>query len=81
MVKDGIPSLDNPAHISAYEADYFKIPLELGKYEEYSPKQLREMVVGLELEMRDAAKDRKFEQAAELRDKIKYLRERQIELG
>ncbi|MDH3493298.1 MAG: excinuclease ABC subunit UvrB [Acidobacteriota bacterium] len=67
--------------VTAYEADYFKIPLELDKYEEYSPKQLREMVVGLEHEMRDAAKERKFEHAAELRDKIKYLRERQIELG
>ncbi len=66
--------------VTAYEADYFKIPLELEKYEEYSPKQLKEMVAGLEQEMREAAKEMKFEHAAELRDKIKYLRERQIEL-
>ena len=67
--------------VTAYEADYFKIPLELEKYEEYSPKQLGEMVLQLEHEMREAAKARKFEHAAELRDKVKYIRERQLELG
>jgi len=67
--------------VTAYEADYFKVPLELDKYDEYSPKQLKEMVIGLEQEMRQAAKDMKFERAAEIRDKVKYLRERQIELS
>ncbi len=66
--------------VTAYEADYFKVPLELEKYEEYSPKQLKDMVLGLEIEMRQAAKDMKFEQAAEVRDRIKYLKDRQIEL-
>lgn len=66
--------------VTAYEADYFKIPLELEKYEEYSPNQLKEMITGLEQEMRQAAKDMKFEQAAEIRDRVKYLRERQVEL-
>jgi excinuclease ABC subunit B len=65
--------------VTAYEADYFKVPLELEKFEEYSPKQLRETIARLELEMRNAAKEMKFEQAAELRDRLKYLRERQIE--
>jgi len=67
--------------VTAYEADYFKVPLELDKYEEYSPKQLKEMVGQLESDMREAAKDMKFEKAAEIRDKVKYLKERQIELG
>ncbi len=67
--------------ITAYEADYFKVPLELDKYEEYSPKELKEMIVGLEQDMRRSAKDMKFEQAAEIRDKVKYLKERQIELS
>jgi protein-arginine kinase activator protein McsA len=31
--------------------------------------------------MREAAKKYEFEKAAELRDKIKYLKERQLELG
>lgn len=67
--------------VTAYEADYFKVPLEFDKYEEYSPKQLKEMVAGLEIEMREAAKDMKFERAAEIRDKVKYLKERQMEIS
>ncbi|MEZ5347006.1 MAG: excinuclease ABC subunit UvrB [Pyrinomonadaceae bacterium] len=67
--------------VTAYEADYFKVPLEFDKYEEYSPKQLKEMVAGLENEMREAAKEMKFEKAAEIRDKVKYLKDRQLELG
>ncbi len=67
--------------VTAYEADYFKIPLELDSYEEYSPKQLKETVANLELDMRQAAREMKFEQAAEIRDKINYLRERQLQLG
>ena len=67
--------------VTAYEADYFKIPLEIEKYEEYSPKQLKETIIQLEADMRQAARDMKFEQAAEIRDRINYMRERQIELG
>ncbi len=67
--------------VTAYEADYFKIPLELDSYEEYSPKQLKETIANLELDMRQAAREMKFEQAAEKRDKINYLRERQLQLG
>jgi excinuclease ABC subunit B len=65
--------------VTAYEADYFKIPLELDKFDEYSPKQLKETIATLEMEMRQAAKDMKFEHAAEVRDKIKYLREREVQ--
>ncbi|MDQ3373317.1 MAG: excinuclease ABC subunit UvrB [Acidobacteriota bacterium] len=67
--------------VTAYEADYFKVPLEFDKFEEYSPKQLKQTIAGLELEMRQAARDMKFEQAAELRDRLKYLRERQVTLA
>jgi excinuclease ABC subunit B len=66
--------------VTAYEADYFKIPLNLDAYEEYSPKQLKETIAGLEQEMRQAARDMKFEHAAELRDKLKYLRDRELVL-
>jgi len=65
--------------VTAYEADYFKVPLELDKFDEYSPKQLKETIHQLEIEMRQAAKEMKFEHAAELRDKLKYLRERELE--
>jgi excinuclease ABC subunit B len=67
--------------VTAYEADYFKIPLNLDAFEEYSPKQLKETIIGMEHEMRQAAKEMQFERAAELRDRIKYLREQQIKLG
>ena len=67
--------------VTAYEADYFKIPLNLDAFEEYSPKQLKETIIGMEHEMRLAAKEMQFERAAELRDRLKYLRERQLAVG
>ncbi|HTK25076.1 MAG TPA: excinuclease ABC subunit UvrB [Pyrinomonadaceae bacterium] len=65
--------------VTAYEADYFKVPIEMDKFEEYSPKQLKETIMQLEADMRHAAKEMKFEQAAEIRDKLKYLRERELQ--
>ncbi len=64
--------------VTAYEADYFKIPLDLDSYEEYSPKQLKETIHQMEADMRNAAKEMKFEQAAEIRDRLKYLKEREL---
>jgi len=64
--------------VTAYEADYFKIPLDLDSYEEYSPKQLKETIQQMEADMRNAAKEMKFEQAAEIRDRLKYLKEREL---
>ncbi len=65
--------------VTAYEADYFKVPLEIDKFEEYSPKQLKETIAQLEADMRAAARDMKFEQAAEIRDRLRYLRDRELE--
>ena len=65
--------------VTAYEADYFKVPLDLDAFEEYSPKQLKETIAQMEVDMRAAAKDMKFERAAEIRDRLKYLRERELE--
>lgn len=65
--------------VTAYEADYFKVPLDLEAFAEYSPKQLKETIQQLEVDMRHAAKEMKFEQAAEIRDRLKYLRERELE--
>jgi len=67
--------------VTAYEADYFKVPLNFDAFEEYSPKQLKETIIGMEHEMRQAAKEMQFERAAELRDRLKYLRERQISIA
>ena len=67
--------------VTAYEADYFKVPLELDAIDEYSPKKLKETIAGFEQEMRHAAKSMQFEKAAELRDRIKYLRDREVQLA
>jgi excinuclease ABC subunit B len=66
--------------VTAYEADYFKVPLELDLIDEYAPGQLKETIARLEHEMRAAAKNLEFERAAEVRDRIKYLRERELQL-
>jgi excinuclease ABC subunit B len=67
--------------VTAYEADYFKVPLNLEAFDEYGPEKLAETITQLEFEMREAAKRYEFERAAELRDKIKYLRERQLQVA
>ena len=67
--------------VSISEADYFKVPLDLDQIEEYTPENIRETITRLEVEMRGAAARFEFERAAELRDKIKYLRSREIELA
>jgi excinuclease ABC subunit B len=67
--------------VTAYEADYFKVPVNLEDFEEYSAEKLAETIVRLDHEMRDAARKYEFERAAELRDKIKYLRERELEVA
>ena len=64
--------------VTAYEADYFKVPLQLDDYADYSREKLAETLTQLEGEMREAARQFQFERAASLRDKIKYLREREI---
>jgi excinuclease ABC subunit B len=66
--------------VTAYEADYFKIPTEFDLLDELPGATLKESITAFENEMRVAAKNMQFERAAELRDKIKYLRERQLQL-
>jgi excinuclease ABC subunit B len=67
--------------VTAYEAEYFKVPVNLEDFEEYSAEKLAETIARLDQEMRDAARKFEFERAAELRDKIKYLRERELEVA
>ena len=66
--------------VTAYEADYFKVPLELDKIEEYTAGNIEATIARLEAEMRLAAKNLEFERAAELRDRVKYLRDRELQL-
>ena len=67
--------------ISIVEADYFKVPLKLDEVEEYSPENIEQTITQLEGQMRAAAAKYEFERAAELRDKMKYLRSRQLEFS
>src|SRR6266536_3562429 len=67
--------------VTASEADYFKVPLELEDIEAYTPQQIDETIARLEFEMREHAKRFEFEKAAELRDRIKYLRERELQVA
>ena len=67
--------------ITASEADYFKVPTEWDEIEDYSPQNIEATISRLELEMRSAAKRFEFEKAAELRDRIKVLRERELQLA
>lgn len=57
------------------------MPVNLAEFDEYSPEKLAETITNLDAQMREAAKNQQFERAAEIRDKIKYLREREIEFG
>ena len=66
--------------ITASEADYFKLPSELEDIEDYSPAKIEATIARLEVEMRGAAKRFEFEKAAELRDRIKVLRDRELQV-
>ena len=66
--------------VTASEADYFKVPIEIDQIEDYSPENIEATIARLDFEMRAAAKRYEFERAAELRDRIKVLRERELQL-
>ncbi len=61
---------------SVYEADYLKVPLETEGHEEEakSPAEIEAEIGGFQKEMRAAADAMRFEEAAALRDRIKYLK-------
>ncbi|RMG05523.1 MAG: excinuclease ABC subunit UvrB [Nitrospirae bacterium] len=64
---------------SIYEADYWTVPSIEEPSEEYAPDVGK--IEELEREMRRAAENLEFERAAELRDRIKKLKERLLEVG
>jgi excinuclease ABC subunit B len=67
--------------ITASEADYFKVPTDIDEIEDYTPAKIEATITRLEVEMRAAAKRFEFEKAAELRDRIKVLRDRELQLA
>ncbi len=62
------------------EADYVTVPLDDGAEPE-SADQLAELIGKIEKQMREAAKQFEFEKAAQLRDRIKTLREKEVGLA
>jgi excinuclease ABC subunit B len=60
---------------SIVAADYVTVPAELPE-EDVSPDQLEELTRNLESQMREAAKQFEFEKAAQLRDRLKALKEK-----
>ena len=71
----------NSTMVSIVEADYFKLPSVAEGAEEYSAENIAATIQRLEGQMRAAAAKYEFERAAELRDRIKYLRSRQLEIA
>jgi len=66
---------------SIVEADYFKLPSVAEEAEEYSAENIAATIQRLQGQMRAAAAKYEFERAAELRDKIKFLKSRELELA
>ncbi len=63
------------------EADYVQVSTEDSLVDEFATEeQLRQAIADLEIQMRDAAKKFEFEQAAALRDRIRALKQRTVEM-
>jgi len=68
--------------VAVSEADYVAVPsAEATDDTEEDPTKIGESIEKLENEMREAAKRFEFERAAELRDRAKALRAKQLEVS
>ena len=66
---------------SVWEADYARVPgaaAERPDEEWLSPEEIEKQIGRLDKEMKKAARELDFESAAELRDRIRYLRTKQL---
>ncbi|MGA3085258.1 MAG: excinuclease ABC subunit UvrB [Thermodesulfobacteriota bacterium] len=64
---------------SVYEADYVTVPIARDKQKEFAePEQIPLLIKQLRKRMKDAAVRLDFEEAAELRDRIKVLQEEEL---
>jgi excinuclease ABC subunit B len=74
-----VRSLGTPL-VEVYDADYVTVPLAAEKAEKYAPEEIHRLVQQLKKEMKQAAANLEFEKAAELRDRIRELEERELGL-
>lgn len=64
---------------SIYESDYFTVPVVSEEKAEYELSE--DTIKRLELEMKDAARNLDFERAAQIRDRLKELKNKMLKLG
>ena len=74
-----VRSLGTPL-VEVYEADYVTVPLAAENTGRYNPKDDGRKLERLRKEMKEAAANLEFERAAELRDQIRRMEERQLGL-
>jgi excinuclease ABC subunit B len=66
--------------VEIYEADYVTVPLAAEKTERYNARDEARLIERLKKEMKQAAANLEFERAAELRDRIRKIEERELGL-
>jgi excinuclease ABC subunit B len=64
--------------VATAEADYVTVPIDLSDEEVASTEQRDNLIAELEKQMREAARNFEFEKAAQLRDRIRTLKTREI---
>jgi len=64
--------------VAIAEGDYVTIPAEAESDTELAPAEREKLIVDLERAMREAARKFEFERAAQLRDRIKQLRVKDV---
>ena len=64
--------------VSVAEADYVTVPLDLPDEAITTPEQRNALVAEMETRMREAARNFEFEKAAQLRDRIRALKNREL---
>jgi excinuclease ABC subunit B len=74
-----VRSLGTPL-VEVYEADYLTVPLAAEQGESYDSKEDPRLLERLRKEMKQAAASLEFEKAAELRDRIRRIEERELGL-
>ena len=74
-----VRSLGTPL-VEIYDSDYVTVPLVADRAERYDPKETPRLIERLKKEMKQAAANLEFEKAAELRDRIRQIGERELGL-
>jgi excinuclease ABC subunit B len=74
-----VKALGSPL-IKIYDADYVDVPLAAESHARYGKADLARMIQKLQKEMKEAAQRLEFENAAQLRDRIKELQEQELAL-